>query len=103
MWFVLPLILVLVGCAADSIQPYGYFEARQNLGLDRASCDQTCQSRIVQERERRPYPMGSTAQPLSYPSLSSGWQMLRTPSGALFHNYGGGMIQGPRGEIYTVY
>ena len=31
------------------------------------------------------------------------WFMLRTPSGALYYNYGGGMFQGPHGELYQAY
>ncbi len=30
------------------------------------------------------------------------WFMLQTPQG-LYYNYGGGMIQGPHGELYQTY
>lgn len=100
MWLIL---LLLVGCSTPQVPQYGYFEARKNLGLDRATCDAACQSRLIDERERWPNHMRSTTHPLPFPPLHPTWQMLRTPSGDLYHHYGGGMIQGPHGEIYTVY
>lgn len=52
-----------------------------------------------------PFPQAPALTPIPEPYMSRepDWFMLQTPSGDLYYNYGGGMIQGPRGELYQLY
>jgi hypothetical protein len=103
MWL-LPLLLIslvgtLSGCAART-EDYSFEKAYA----------------LYENRLRSAQP--STARHLPPPSMMLGlppvpqydqyparsWEMIRTPSGALYYNYGNGMIQTPHGvELYTIY
>lgn len=52
-----------------------------------------------------PFPRAPALTPIPEPYMSRepDWFMLQTPSGDLYYNYGGGMLQGPHGELYQLY
>jgi len=85
MWLILSLALTLTGCAS-----YGFDEAYRQYNV--RPCTHNCWDVL---------PL-SDMRPRRFYDPSRSWQMLRTPSGALYHRYGN-MIVGPSGDLTTVY
>lgn len=105
------LLLFTLGCATEP-DPVASDDPRERFiqslkNLDR--CDAACWDRIVAADERAGRQPSYSSAPYLAPSYERPirrvreWDMLRAPNGDLYHNYGGGMIQGPHGEIYTTY
>lgn len=103
------LLLLTLSLMPTSLLAYSFEEAYAPYE-NRPRCQQNCRFVPIGPPPTHQTPP-QTAPPSSYDPIldpliepSRSWEMIRTPSGDLYYNYGNGMIQTPHGvDLYTIY